>query len=600
LFNSTASSDSPRLHVFNLRRVSGEIALRIGKDGKYFGVINIGDTAGLMKILEAKGIVTDNDEFMPDSLFSVINERKSNIKILIGSRKFTEGWNSWRVSTMGLINFAKGEGSQAIQLFGRGVRLRGYGGYLKRSHKLNDNSAVIPRNIDLLETLTIFGIKAQYMEDFKKYLELEDIPVEHHKYTLPVLSRYDKDKHQKLRVIKVRDDANFKKQAARLVLDAPDPAGNFASYLNRSKVAIDCRSKVQSLESTTSLQMVSSLESHTLDRAFLPWLDYEQITTELEQYKNEKFYYNISLSKPALKEILAFDGWYSLIVPQKHIAINSVERLRLATDFAVMVLKSYIDKFFKYEKDKWEAPLLEYQELSTDDGNFVDEYALSYMDVSGSDNTSETVEKFVEDLKLLLNKHSGLPKQESIFSGALVAFDFRAHLYAPLIFLQAGSLQLTVTPVTLNKDEKKFVDLLREYVDNNTDVFQGMDLYLLRNKSKVGMGFFDASNFYPDYVLWVDKPDVQYISFIDPKGLRMLSWTDPKIEFFRTIKDLETRLQPTNTEKKVVLNSFIMSGTSSADLYQWWHKNLDERRAKNVFCLDEADCIAEMVRKIFA
>lgn len=36
------------------------------------------------------------------------------------------------------INFAKGEGSQAIQLFGRGVRLKGYGGCLKRSGKLDD------------------------------------------------------------------------------------------------------------------------------------------------------------------------------------------------------------------------------------------------------------------------------------------------------------------------------------------------------------------------------------------------------------------------------------------------------------------------------
>ncbi|MEW6623005.1 MAG: hypothetical protein AB1420_07755 [Bacillota bacterium] len=43
---------------------------------------------------------------------------------------------------MGLINFAKGEGSQAIQLFGRGVRLKGYGNCLKRSSKLDYPVAV--------------------------------------------------------------------------------------------------------------------------------------------------------------------------------------------------------------------------------------------------------------------------------------------------------------------------------------------------------------------------------------------------------------------------------------------------------------------------
>ena len=82
--------------------------------------------------------------------------------MLIGSRKFTEGWNSWRVSTMGLINFAKGEGSQAIQLFGRGVRLKGYNRCLKRSCRL-DASVEKPKHIELLETLTIFGVKAQYI-----------------------------------------------------------------------------------------------------------------------------------------------------------------------------------------------------------------------------------------------------------------------------------------------------------------------------------------------------------------------------------------------------------------------------------------------------
>src|SRR3546814_19182052 len=53
--------------------------------------------------------------------------KDSRLNVLIGSRKFTEGWSSWRVSTMGLLNMGQGEGSQIIQLFGRGVRLKGKG-----------------------------------------------------------------------------------------------------------------------------------------------------------------------------------------------------------------------------------------------------------------------------------------------------------------------------------------------------------------------------------------------------------------------------------------------------------------------------------------
>lgn len=599
VFNSDTSSDSPRLHIENLRQVPGEIAMRIGDDGEYFGVISIGDTAGLVKNCDKKGIVAKTEEFVSESLFRAINSAASNIKILIGSRKFTEGWNSWRVSTMGLINFAKGEGSQAIQLFGRGVRLRGYGGCLKRSRKLDDRAVNIPRNIEVLETLTIFGIKAQYMEDFKKYLELEDMPSNENVYEfkMPVISRYDQVQDKKLRVIKVRAGANFKKQAKRLILDAPDEG--FMQYLLKNRVVIDCRSKVQTIESDGSLQLRSVTDEHTLDSQFLPYLDYDRIFEELERYKNEKLYYNISIVKQKIQAILETDGWYALIIPQSHLRIDSVDKLESVVDFCIMVLKSYMDKFYKYEKEKWEAPLLEYQELSATDNNFVDEYSFSYIQEHEGDRSPETIEGFVRDISALLRDRKGIPGYEkSIFSGAVLAFDFNHHLYAPLICAKQNGLKIQISPVSLNDDEKLFVDLLRDYLDAHPQLLAGRTLYLLRNKSKVGMGFFEAGNFYPDYVLWVDTPDVQYISFIDPKGLTRVRADDPKIEFYKKIKELEVRLQPTAPDKQIILNSFIMSGTKSVELKEWWHMSKPEREEKHVLCLDNDDCIDVMFEKM--
>ncbi|MDR1160510.1 MAG: restriction endonuclease subunit R, partial [Syntrophomonadaceae bacterium] len=246
-------------------------------------------------------------------------------------------------------------------------------------------------------------------------------------------------------------------------------------------------------------------------------------------------------------------------------------------------------------------PLLEYQELDASNANFVDKYIFSYYDSYDGDPTSDTIEQFISDLQVLMKQHSGIPAsiyQQAALNGALIAFDFQQHLYAPLICLKAGGLKLTVSPVSLNDDEKDFVDKLKVYADGNAAVFEDKTLYLLRNKSKVGMGFFEAGNFYPDYVLWVDAPEKQYISFIDPKGLLHLQWNDQKIEFYSTIKGLERRLQPTCTDKTIVLNSFIMSATRSADLYQRWGKGMPERRTKHVFCLDEPDCIDGMMAMI--
>ena len=182
-------------------------------------------------------------------------------------------------------------------------------------------------------------------------------------------------------------------------------------------------------------------------------------------------------------------------------------------------------------------------------------------------------------------------------------FDFRSHLYAPLICLEKSNLKIQVSPVALNSDEMTFVDYLKTYVENHGADLADKSLYLLRNKSKVGMGFFEAGNFYPDYILWIDTVGTQYISFIDPKGLMHIRPDDPKIEFYKTIKDLETRLYPTADGKRIVLNSFIMSGTSSADLRNWWSTpcvNVDReyREARNVYTLDNTECVESMMRKI--
>lgn len=601
VFNSDTTSDEPRLRVEAIKQVQGEIAMRIG-DSEYFGVINIGDTSKLIKQCDESGIVARDEEFSKESLFRNINKKDSNIKILIGSRKFTEGWNSWRVSTMGLINFAQSEGSQAIQLFGRGVRLKGYEGNLKRSSVLE--GVKHPKNMRYIETLTIFGVRANYMEDFKKFMANEGAPTNDEviNIKLPVISRFDELQGKTLRVIKVKNGINFKKQASRLMLDVPQD--DFMSYLNRSKTKIDCRSKIQNIESEGSfgLSLQAVVEENIIGDAALQVLNYYRIFDELQAYKNEKSYFNISIERERLKNILATKGWYSLIIPQRHLEIDSYSQIEVVTDFAIMVLKSYMDKFFKFEKQRWETPYLEYQDLAVDDNNFVEEYSISYTRQNATDNTGEELQKFIEEADTLLKTHRCIPTySKQGVHDALVLFDFRSHLYAPLISLTNENLKIQISPVSLNADEMRFVEMLKDYTVANEEALAGKSLYLLRNKSKVGMGFFEAGNFYPDYILWIDTPEKQYISFIDPKGLMRIMPDNPKIQFHKTIKDLERRLQDgCKVEKPMILNSFIMSATKGADLKEWWKMDKPVREGINVYTLDDDASVTRMMEKILS
>ena len=156
LFNANTQA---ALHVENLKGTDGEIALRLGEN-EPFGLINVGDASNLCTLCEQQTDLIVTEKEFAGSLFQSINQ-SATINVLIGSKKFTEGWNSWRVSTMGLMNIGRKEGSEIIQLFGRGVRLKGKDLSLKRSSRLED--AVPPKNIQLLETLNIFGIRADYM-----------------------------------------------------------------------------------------------------------------------------------------------------------------------------------------------------------------------------------------------------------------------------------------------------------------------------------------------------------------------------------------------------------------------------------------------------
>lgn len=131
------------------------------------------------KLLKEKGFEIEQDA-ISDSLFANIKRENSTINFLIGSKKFIEGWDTWRVSCMGLLNIGKGEGPQIIQLFGRGVRLKGKNLSLKRSNN---------PEISTLETLNIYGISADYIGKFLNAIKKEGVEFEEIKVPVRVLNR---------------------------------------------------------------------------------------------------------------------------------------------------------------------------------------------------------------------------------------------------------------------------------------------------------------------------------------------------------------------------------------------------------------------------
>ncbi len=231
IFHTTAPAP---LHLSNLKSAAGEISLRVGATNQPFGVINIGDDTNFLNLAAASGLelIIDADDAFRGSLFNTINSPASTVNILVGAKKFTEGWSSWRVSSMGLLNVGKSEGSEIIQMFGRGVRLLGYQRTLKRSAALEGTHPVA---IEPLETLNIFSVHGSYLATFRDALQREDIIDGWHEVEIPLqYTLWDElqatDNAPPLYTLQIRDGLAFDQQPTfALPLDAKPPRIDMAT-----------------------------------------------------------------------------------------------------------------------------------------------------------------------------------------------------------------------------------------------------------------------------------------------------------------------------------------------------------------------------------
>jgi len=75
----------------------------------------------------------------------------------------------------------------------------------------------------------------------------------------------------------------------------------------------------------------------------------------------------------------------------------------------------------------------------------------------------------------------------------------------------------------------------------------------------------------------------QHVIFVDPKGIRNLGPTDPKIQFHETIKEIEQRLG----DPDVRLQSFIVSNTPSSTMQMLWNMKKAEMQQRHVLFQEE-------------
>ncbi|MBK7767980.1 MAG: hypothetical protein IPI44_19145 [Sulfuritalea sp.] len=443
----------------------------------------------------------------------------------------------------------------------------------------------------MLETLGIFGIHADYMAQFRDFLEEEGLPTNDDRieFLLPVIKNLGTQKLKTVRLKKMINGVStefgdaFRKLAPVPTLARPDPVRDpNTHYLQKNQVVLNWYPKIQAMKSGGLVggdADAAPNETH-LNGRHVCFLDLDRITFELERFKAERGWYNLNLTRRGIEELLADQSWYRLQIPAEELAFDSFEKVRLWDEIAVSLLKKYTERYYSFRKRDWELPHLEYRDLEGDDPNFLcvkESSEEGYYRVLIDRSQEEIVAKLGE-LKTSIEKGDLKPWE---FRG-MKAIWFGKHLYQPLLYLDSNIVE--ISPAPLNKGERQFVEDLKAFHDGNADFFKTRELYLLRNLSKGrGVGFFEAGNFHPDFILWLLAGGQQQVIFVDPKGIRNIGWDDPKIRFCETVKEIEQRLK----DPDVHLQSYIVSNTSSATMRMLWSKDKDEMLKRNVLFQEE-------------
>ncbi len=543
-----------QLSISYLTTGAGELHLRVSNNPP-FGVVNVGDSATLYKLL----VERKNTDFevkremgFVERLFPTVDREDSQVNVVIGARRFIAGWNSWRVSTMGLMHVGVGEGPEIIQMFGRGVRLKGWNMTLKRHLESDAEPPEDSEELAELETLYIFGLRSNYMQVFREILEQEGMLLE--TIRLPVTWNFAK--RANLKMIRLKRNLQFERSDT--VVSLPGPGDR-----DQPTVELNLYSQLQAIASRDNINS-SYLEMP--QRKFSPehtaFFNSVRIYDSILAYKHQMGWHNLEIQPDVIDRLISSNMWYRLYTPSEQFSLECFEDIRRLESIFIDLVVKYAELFWRKQRQHWEHDKIEVVKLDEDDPNSISEHLLKV-------NSNET--KLIQDIELLTK----YPDSHTFHQLKLTLLQPKNHAYVPLLYAHKDC-KISIQPVPLNAGEKKVVEELANLADDAKSGFQDNDIRLIRNLVRGrGVSFFDDYSYYPDFIVFMNDANRQHVIFLDPKGLVKMGPKElAKIRLHQEIKNIEDKIQ--QADSNLFLHAYILSvtapdqiGTSSRSQEDW-------------------------------
>ena len=501
VFNSNSSG------AIECKRTSlkDELLFKIKTSSKseYFAMLKISDVKSW-----SNGILYGYDmseDISNKSYFDTINEKDSTVNILMGSKIFSEGWDSNRPNIINFLNIGSANAKKYVmQTIGRGVRVEPMPNSRKRVANLSyeelrklDNKDVVLENANALESLFIFStskkdidsIFAELPDEEEQFEKLNGI----NKISKIKIPLYIPKYRQKIEKIDIK--YNFSKSEYTRV----------NSFLNKSSLNIILMNMVDKSRSKDLAKgTINKLTFNDENRYFaLNGLDDSDIDELNLINKIDKFF------NAKLQDIDKFVELNDEIKHYNEIKVN-------------------IAKISQSQKEDIENDIAN----SKTNLEYKKEYLKKQFD-SGKITIDELMKK-TQELGSKTVKKSKLVEIKNL----------KKHFYTPILMKDKNENDFFRNIIN-EKSEIDFINHLEEYLEQENNKLASYDNWYFSKIQQVTDNIYipyvdyeqsKVAKFYPDFIFWLKKDDEYIIKFIDPKGLNQgVHKTKDKIEGFEKI-----------------------------------------------------------------
>jgi len=589
-----------------------EILLSYGNGG-YWGIVNVGNGAKFINDLVNENVIKNpRDKVIVSNIerysFQNIDSQNSPINVLIGSRKFAEGWNCFRVSVIGLINLGSSKGNKIIQIFGRGVRIKGLKNNGKRTFQEHNEDYFKLKNtkeedkLRKIETLTVFSLKKSYLETFTGAVNKE----------LEIVKKYEIDVNPS--IVKLNDNKEIKFEEVRkripiFKLSKVDIAQRRVCLLAKNSFKVKFNQNNSKKEDTVNnfsinldyrpdrneeaVNIKGELANFLKDYGV--FINCNKLKNIIAEFQEDNYLYiNANAKQISIKDILNFINEINYKSSIDTTNIEFVENIviQVTIDF-LKKLKNKVNWYINNSNYQYQELLNQSSEKVK--GDFIDKYYILKTIESTKEIRGKTTFKEQQEIN---DEVTAFENEIDAIAESLKIDTIGKHIYNPLLREVRnnvdGEKYLKISPDKLNAGEKKFVQDCANYFKNNKK-FKEYEIYLMRNVETLkSIGIYlndDSQVFYPDFILWIIKEDTININFIDPKGQMglqdartLLDNEKVKIadkENNDTLVRLEEELSKKHN-KTFVLNSFILLRDSSVLGFNkpndWIKENLIDKK----------------------